>query len=107
MTERGSLIYADPFGVVVTNRMFSVNGKFYYAKRSGALVRNGFYALKSGKKIYAKLSGELMVDEIFAVGADRYYADADGYIVSGRWVTIGDYKYYCSGKRKITKIKKA
>ena len=104
LTEKGSKIYADHFGAVVTDRMFRVKNKLYCAKRSGALYRNGLYTLKSGKKIYALLSGVLMEDEVFTVNGDRYYADENGYLVSSRWVTVGDYRYYCSASRKITKV---
>ena len=47
-----------------------------------------------------------MADEVFAFDGERYYADADGYIVSRQWVTVGNYRYYCSASRRITKVEK-
>lgn len=92
--------------MIATNRRFFVNGRIYYAKKSGALIRDGFYTIPSGKKVFAKDSGELMADEVFAFDGERYYADADGYIVSRQWVTVGNYRYYCSASRRITKVEK-
>lgn len=42
MTERGSKIYADHFGAVVTDRMFWVKGRLFYAKNQVQLSEMDF-----------------------------------------------------------------
>ena len=45
-----------------------------------------------------------MADEVFTANGERYYADEDGYLVRGQWVTVGKFRYYCGAGGRITKV---
>lgn len=105
-TAQGDRIYAKASGELAVNQIFQADGRLYCAKASGAIAQKSFYTLPSGERVYAKASGAIAVNQVFSVGGKKYYADKKGELAAGKWVKVGNKRYYCSASYKITKTSK-
>lgn len=74
------LYYANRYGYILRNRTFKVNGKYYYAGKSGKIMTGGFFKDKDGKLRYAKKDGSLAVSCWKKRVYKKYHFDSKGYV---------------------------
>ncbi|MGT2907169.1 glycoside hydrolase family 70 protein [Streptococcus dentiloxodontae] len=93
VTVGGQWYYAGSSGYLLTGEQ-TINESTYFFKEDGLQVKGEFITDDTGKRSYYDAdSGKKKISKFFSVNDTWYYADSDGYVVTG-FQTIQGKRYY-------------
>ncbi len=86
--------YCGSDAAIVKNTTQAVNGVLYRFDGNGVMIKEGGWGEYRGNKYYKNpATGFPYKNQWVTFGRTWYYANANGFMVSG-WQTIGGYRYY-------------
>ena len=86
--------YCGRDAAIIKSTTQAVNGVLYRFDSNGIMIKEGGWGEYKGNKYYKNpITGFPYKNQWVTFGRTWYYANANGFMVSG-WQTIGGYKYY-------------
>ena len=86
--------YCGSDAAIIKSTTQAVNGVLYRFDSNGIIIKEGGWGEYKGNKYYKNpITGFPYKNQWVTFGRTWYYANANGFMVSG-WQTIGGYKYY-------------
>ncbi|MDD6551181.1 MAG: glycosyl hydrolase 53 family protein [Lachnospiraceae bacterium] len=90
---------------VAKSETVTIGDTTYVAKSNGLLAKKEIVKAADGKRYYADSKGRIAKNKVVKVKGAKYITDSTGAVITGRWITRGKKRYYCSKSGKITKTK--
>ena len=99
VTIDGKIYRFTTKGVLVTYRMYEIKDNWYYSRKDGSLLTNGWLRTASGKRYYFDQNGMRLKKQWIFDKGKFYYLSAGGAMAVNK--TIGKYKVGKDGARII------